>query len=177
MVAVFSVEVFFNWMCVLLFGCNAVAHLDYSTVYKKLVYALGNQKNPCESLYCSICFFAVFGAEPAKCLEYACIPGGSDCKESACNAGDLGLIPGLGRSPGEGNGNTLQYSCLENSMDRGAWWATVHGVRRIRHDLVSKPPYIILWIDTSVCMHTCIFVQVFNKKGIMVSIVFCDFLF
>ena len=134
MVAVFSVEVFFNWMCVLLFGCNAVAHLDYSTVYKKLVYALGNQKNPCESLYCSICFIAVFGAEPAKCLEYACIPGGSDCKESACNAGDLGLIPGLGRSPGEGNGNTLQYSCLENSMDRGAWWATVHGVRRIRHD-------------------------------------------
>ena len=50
-------------------------------------------------------------------------------KESACNAGDLGLIPGLGRSPGEGNGNLLQYSCLENSMDRGAWWAIVHGVK------------------------------------------------
>ena len=47
---------------------------------------------------------------------------------SACNAGDLGLIPGLGRSPGEGNGNPLQYSCLENPMDRGAWWAIVHGV-------------------------------------------------
>ena len=46
-------------------------------------------------------------------------------KESACNAGDPGLIPGLGRSPGEGNGNPLQYSCLENPMDRGAWWATV----------------------------------------------------
>ena len=45
-------------------------------------------------------------------------PGGSDSKESACNAGDPGMIPGLGRSPGEGNGNTLQYSCLENSMDR-----------------------------------------------------------
>ena len=55
-------------------------------------------------------------------------PGGSDGKESACNAGDLGLIPGLGRSPGEGNGNPLQYSCLESPMDRGAWWATVHGV-------------------------------------------------
>ena len=55
-------------------------------------------------------------------------PGVSDGKESACNAGDLGSIPGLGRSPGEGNNNTLQYSCLENSMDRGAWWATVHGV-------------------------------------------------
>ena len=46
----------------------------------------------------------------------------------ACNAGDTGLIPGSGRSPGEGNGNPLQYSCLENSMNRGAWWATVHGV-------------------------------------------------
>ena len=49
--------------------------------------------------------------------------GSSDGKEAACNAGNLGLIPGLGRSPGEGNGNPLQYSCLENSMDRGAWWA------------------------------------------------------
>ena len=49
-------------------------------------------------------------------------------KKSACNAGDPGSIPGSGRSPGEGNGNLLQYSHLENSMDRGAWWATVHGV-------------------------------------------------
>ena len=49
-------------------------------------------------------------------------------KKSACNAGDRGLIPGSGRSLGAGNGNPLQYSCLENSMDRGAWWATVHGV-------------------------------------------------
>ena len=55
-------------------------------------------------------------------------PGGSDGKESTCNAADLGLIPGLGRSPGERKSNPLQYSCLENSMDRGAWWATVHGV-------------------------------------------------
>ena len=54
-------------------------------------------------------------------------PGGSDGKESACNAGDLGSIPGLERSPGEGNGNPLQYSCLENPMDREAWWAAVHG--------------------------------------------------
>ena len=59
-------------------------------------------------------------------------PGGSDGKESACSAGDLGLIPGSGRSPGEGNGNPLQYSCLENSMDGGAWWATVHGVQKSR---------------------------------------------
>ena len=54
----------------------------------------------------------------------------SDSKESACSAGDSGLIPGWGRSPGEGNGNTLQYSCLENPMDRGAWWATVHGITK-----------------------------------------------
>ena len=51
---------------------------------------------------------------------YTGFPGGSDCKESTCSAGDLGLIPGSGRSPGEGNGNPLQYPCLENSMDRGA---------------------------------------------------------
>ena len=58
------------------------------------------------------------------------LPGGSDCKESACNAGDPGSVPGLGRSPGEGNGNPLQYSCLENPMDRGAGWATSHGVAK-----------------------------------------------
>ena len=57
-------------------------------------------------------------------------PGGSDDEESACNAGDLGLIPELGRSPGEGNGYPLHYSYLENPMDRGAWWATVHGVAK-----------------------------------------------
>ena len=56
-------------------------------------------------------------------------PGGSGGKESACNAGDPGLIPGSGRSTAEGNGNPLQYSCLENSMDRGAWQATVHDAR------------------------------------------------
>ena len=57
-------------------------------------------------------------------------PGGSEGKELACSAGDLGLIPGSGRSPGEGNGNLLQYSCLEHSMDRGAWRATVHRVTK-----------------------------------------------
>ena len=59
-------------------------------------------------------------------------PGGSDSKESACSAGDLASIPGLGRSPGEGNGNPLQYSCLENPMNGGAWQATVHGVAKSR---------------------------------------------
>ena len=57
-------------------------------------------------------------------------PGGSDGKESACNAGDPGLIPRLGRSPGRGHGNPLQHSCLENPMDRRAWQATVHGVTK-----------------------------------------------
>ena len=57
-----------------------------------------------------------------------CLPGGSDGKESACNVVDLGSIPGSRRTPGEGNGYTFQYSCLENSMDRGAWRATVHRV-------------------------------------------------
>ena len=57
-------------------------------------------------------------------------PGGSNGEESACNAGDPGLIPGAGRFPGEGYGNPFQYSCLENSVDRGAWWATVHGVTK-----------------------------------------------
>ena len=56
--------------------------------------------------------------------------GSSVVKNLPANAGDMGLIPGLGRSPGEGNGNPLQYSCLENSIDRGAWWATVHGVTK-----------------------------------------------
>ena len=57
-------------------------------------------------------------------------PCGSAGKESACNAGDTGSIPGSGRSPGEGNGSELQYSCLENSMDSGEWQATVHGVAK-----------------------------------------------
>ena len=63
-------------------------------------------------------------------VDLCSFPGGSDGKDSACNAGDLGSIPGSVRSPG-GNGNPLQYSCLENPMDRGAWWAAVHGVAKV----------------------------------------------
>ena len=63
------------------------------------------------------------------------MPGGSEVKGSACNVEDLGLIPGSGRSPGEGNVNPLQYSCLENPMDGGAWWATVHRVAKSRTQL------------------------------------------
>ena len=68
-------------------------------------------------------------------------PRGSDVKESVCNAGDLGSLPGSARSPGEGNGNPLQYSCLENSMDRGAWRATVYGVSKSQ-----DPKYMSLYI-------------------------------
>ena len=63
-------------------------------------------------------------------------PGGSEGKASAYNVGDLGSIPGSGRSPGEGNGNALQYSCLENPTDGGAWWATVHRVAKSRYLLL-----------------------------------------
>ena len=71
-------------------------------------------------------------------LSYKGFPHSSVGKESACNTGDLGSIPGSGRSPGEGNSNPLQYSCLENPMDRGAWQAIVHGVSRVGHDLATK---------------------------------------
>ena len=64
------------------------------------------------------------------CMYVFVISGGSDGKESACNVGDSGLIPSLGRSPGEGNGNPLQYSCLDNPTDRGAWRAVVRGVAK-----------------------------------------------
>ena len=64
-------------------------------------------------------------------MEGRGFPGVSEGKESACNVGDLGSIPGLRRSPGEGNGNPLQYSCLENPMDRAAWQATVHGIAEL----------------------------------------------
>ena len=71
-------------------------------------------------------------------------------KESACNAEDVGSIPGLGRSPAEEHGNTFQYFCLGTPMNRGAWRAIVHGVTRVRHDLVTKslppPPYIFTYI-------------------------------
>ena len=83
----------------------------------------------CETFYLSAHKLSVRG-----------FPGGSAAKESACNAGDLGSIPGLGRSPGEGNCKPFQYPCLENPMDRGARQATVHGVARVRHNLVTKPP-------------------------------------
>ena len=73
-------------------------------------------------------------------------PGGSDSKASACNVGDLGLIPGLGRSHVEGNGNPFQYSCLENYMDRGAWRATVYGIPKSQAKLSDLThPHTYVW--------------------------------
>ena len=80
----------------------------------------------------------------------------SDSKESACNVGDLGSIPGLGRSPGEGNGYPLQYSCLENSVDRGAWWAAVLRTQRVRHDWATNFHFFF-----SVYFHICVNFPVF----------------
>ena len=80
-------------------------------------------------------------------------PGGPAEENSPANAGDAGLIPGSGRFPGEGDGNALQNSCLENSMDRGAWRATVHEVSRVKHNLATKPapPMLIRLITGEVC--------------------------
>ena len=70
----------------------------------------------------------------SKCVLALGFPGGSVVKNPPASAGDLGLIPGSGRSPGEGNGNPLEYSYLENSMDRGAWQAIIHGLQRVEHN-------------------------------------------
>ena len=78
-------------------------------------------------------------------------PGSSDGKASAHNSGDLGSIPGSGRSPGEGKGNPLWYSCLENPMDRGAWWAIVHGVAESRTRLSNFTS-----LHTYIYTHRCI---------------------
>ena len=73
---------------------------------------------------------------------------------SARNVRDAGSIPGLGKCPGEGNGNLLQYSCLENPLDRGASRATVHGVARVGHNLATKPPPPVLYLATFPEAHT-----------------------
>ena len=79
-------------------------------------------------------------------------------QESTCNAGDLGLIPRSGRSPREGNGNPLQYSCLENPMDRGTRQAIVHRVARVGHDLATKPHYN--FVELNELLHVKLFVLV-----------------
>ena len=100
------------------------AHFPHSSVF---VYTL---------LYCQFAYVPAMG-----------FPGGSVGKESGSNAGDPGLIRGLVRFPGEGHGNPLQYSFLENPMDGGAWRAILHRVARVGHDLVTKPqPPLLLQV-------------------------------
>ena len=84
-----------------------------------------------ELFYCYYCY-------------YYCVPGGSDGKESACNVGELGSIPGLGRSLGEGNDNPFQYSCLENPMDRGAWHTTVLGIAKGQINRVTNTQLAVI---------------------------------
>ena len=91
---------------------------------------------------------------------------GSDGKVSACNVGDLGSIPGSGRSPGEGNGNPLQYSYLENSMDGGTWWATVHGVTKNQTWLNDFT--LTFWLLTKFTILTISFAQSSDTKYIQI---------
>ena len=98
--------------------------------------------------------------------ELIAFPGGSDSKASAYNVGDLGSIPGSGRSPGEGNGNPLQYSCLENAMDGGDWLATVHGVAKSRtrlSDFTITILYIYICIWKINISYTWICIMFFNS--------------
>ena len=107
-----------------------LSHL-YMTPGKTITLTRWNFVGKVKSLFFNMLSRFVIGFLPRSrhllisCLQFL---GGSDSKASACNSRDLGLIPGSGRSPGEGNGNPLQYSCLENSMNGGTWWATVYGV-------------------------------------------------
>ena len=80
---------------------------------------------------------------PSRILMAQLIKSLPAMQETSCNIGDPGSIPGSGKSPGEGKSNPLQYSCIGNSMDRGAWQATVHGVARVGNDLETKPQDIV----------------------------------
>ena len=97
--------------------------LELAGIWRSLVHALPFTGEEMEDIPLSLIYLCLVQA-------FSKYLGGSDCKESACNAGDPGSIPGLGRSPGEGNGYPLQYSCLENPMDRVAWWAAAHEVTK-----------------------------------------------
>ena len=106
-----------------------------------------------------------------------CFPGGSDGKASVYNPGDQGSIPRLERSPGEGNGNPLQHYCLENLMDKGAWYATVHGVAKTRTWLSDSSSLILdrnfsvfLFLIMTSLMVSFIFISAFSMGGRMTLI-------
>ena len=100
-------------------------------------------------------------------------PAGLEVKMSACNARDPDLIPGLGRSLGEGNGNPLQYSCLENPMDRGAWWAIVHGVAKSQTQL-SKRLNINIRIHLRSAVSKGLFITYLYKANYPQDLVFLE---
>ena len=108
--------------------CTSFPVLHLAPSVWKLEIGLGNR----QKLQITVCSWLQISWLPLQISE---LTGGSDSKESACNAGDLGLLPGLGRSPGEGKGYPPQYSGLENSMDRAAWQATIHGVAKTQIQL------------------------------------------
>ena len=112
--------VFLCWKSIFCLEADWLAHRDLDATFRKIGKRSANyllsDKHP--------------GKEDQGFPVFLGFPSGSDGKESARNAGDLGLIPGLGRSPGEEHGNPLHYSCLENPHDRGAWWATVYRVTK-----------------------------------------------
>ena len=99
-------------------------------------------------------------------------PGGSDSKEPACNAGDWGLIPGWGRSAGEGNGYPLQYSCLENSIDRGAWQAEQSmRSQRVGHDYAPFTFFLLCYINFNIQRKIRVEVNFFTYRNLVVSII------
>ena len=109
-------------------------------VWSGLVCIIGSPEAPSlqSSMFLFLLLFIIhFMAQTPLAKGFPCSSVG---KKSACNAGDLSSIPGSQRSPGGGNGNPLQFSCLENPMNRRAWQATVCGVVRVRHDLATIPP-------------------------------------
>ena len=100
---------------------NALSQQSYVNTLKDLGLEISQARNSAQ------CYMAAWmGGE----FEEECFPGGSVGREYTCNTRDVGLIPGLGRSPGGGNGDPLHYSCLESPMDRGAWWATIYVVSK-----------------------------------------------
>ena len=101
---------------------------------------------------------------------YKGFPGRSVVKNSPAHAGDTGSIPELVRSPGDGSGNPLQYSCLGNPMDRGAWRATVHGVAQVRHDLVTQPSSSSFIEHLQNSLEYCHLRGIFFKKNIYLFI-------
>ena len=127
------------YVCVCMYCCSVTSASPALQVGSLL---LSHQGNP--YMYYSMCVYIYIYMYTHICIYVCvCIWGfsySSVGKESACNAEDLHSVPGSGRCPGEGNVNSLQYSCLENLMDRGACRATVHRVTRVGHDLATKPP-------------------------------------